>query len=246
MKTAMDVVKGRIVGVDEYGVVTIKAKYDDLYTMIKRGYRECNIQMIDSRTLSDQQRRACYAMIREISDFTGMGTDSAKQYTKLKFLAEDFGETADKIFSLSNAPMSLVCAYQKWLVRFILDWDIPTKKPLLNFVDDVDDYIYACLTAKKCCICGRTADLHHVDAVGSGRDRTKIIHEGMHVLPLCRMHHTEIHTMTDAEIENKFHIPSKGIPLDKALCRIYRLKYKKEEQENAEQSTASGTADKGH
>lgn len=125
MKTAMDVVKGKIVDIDEHGVVTIKCLYTDWFTLIKREYKECNIQMIDSRPLSDKQRRACYALIGEIADYVGEGKDRTKEYMKLKFLAEDFGETADKIFSLSNAPMSLVCAFQKYLVSFILQWDIP-------------------------------------------------------------------------------------------------------------------------
>lgn len=54
------------------------------------------------------------------------------------------------MFSLSNAPMSLVCAFQRFLVHFMLDWDIPCSIPLLEFVDDVQDYLYACLVAKKC------------------------------------------------------------------------------------------------
>ena len=100
-----------------------------------------------------------------------------KEYMKLKFLAEDFGETADKIFSLSNAPMSLVCAFQKYLVSFILQWDIPCHFPLLQFVDDIPDYIYSCLINRKCCVCGSRAELHHVDRVGMGRNREEIIHE---------------------------------------------------------------------
>ena len=125
MKTPIDIVRGKIVDVDEHGVMTIKAKYDDWRTMLRRDYKECNIQMIDSRPLSDRQRKTCYKLLREISNFTGMGIDPTKEYLKLKFLAEDLQVTADHIFSLSSAPMSLVCAFQRFLVNFILDWDIP-------------------------------------------------------------------------------------------------------------------------
>ena len=153
MKTPVDIIRGRIVDVSLNGELTIKAQYDDWYTLAKRGYKDCNVQMIDSRPLSDKQRRACYALLGEIADFTGNGKDSTKEYMKLKFLAEDFGETAEKIFSLSNAPMSLVCAFQRFLVRFILDWDIPTKFSMLDLVDDVGDYLYACLINRKCAVC---------------------------------------------------------------------------------------------
>ncbi len=205
------------------GELTIKAQYDDWYTLTKRGYSDCLVQLVDSRPLSDKQRRACYALLGEIADFTGNGKDSTKEYMKLKFLAEDFGETADKIFSLSNAPMSLVCAFQRFLVRFILDWDIPTKFPMLDLVDDVGDYLYACLINRKCAVCGKRADLHHVDHVGMGRDREEIIHEGMEALPLCREHHAEAHTLGAQSFAEKYHIEH-GIKLDKTLCRIYRLK----------------------
>lgn len=223
MKTPVDIIRGRIVDVSLNGELTIKAQYDDWYTLTKRGYSDCLVQMIDSRPLSDKQRRACYALLGEIADFTGNGKDSTKEYMKLKFLAEDFGETADKIFSLSNAPMSLVCAFQRFLVRFILDWDIPTKFPMLDLVDDVGDYLYACLINRKCAVCGKRADLHHVDHVGTGRNREEIIHEGMEALPLCREHHAEAHTLGAQSFAEKYHIEH-GIKLDKTLCRIYRLK----------------------
>jgi hypothetical protein len=145
---------------------------------------------------------------------------------KLKFIAEDLEQTADQIFSLSNAPMSLVCAFQRFIVRFILDWDIPTRFPLLDMVDDVQDYIYSCLMNKKCCICGSHTDLHHIERVGMGRSRDEIVHEGMEVLPLCREHHTEAHTMPDEAFFEKYHLNG-GIELDKTLCRIYKLKARK-------------------
>lgn len=228
MKTPIDTVKGRIVGYDERTQeLLIRARYDDWYTMTKREYRECLVQPLDSRPLSDRQRKMCYALLREISDYTGQDVHSAKEYLKLRFLADDFGETADRIFSLSNAPMSLVCAFQRYLVRFIVEYDIPCRVSLLEYVDDVADYIYACLIAKKCCITGRPAELHHIDRVGMGRDRTDIIHEGMEVLPLCREMHQEAYTMSDREFFDKYHLPG-GVVMDKTLCRIYKVKAKRE------------------
>lgn len=230
MKSPVDTVRGRIVGYDEKrGELLIRAPYDDWHTMAKREYKECLVQPIDSRPLSGQQRKMCYALLREISEYTGQGMDPTKEWMKIKFLAEDLEQTADKIFSLSNAPMSLVCAFQRFLVRFILDWDIPCRFSLLEYVDDVADYIYHCLVVKKCCICGAPTDLHHIDRVGMGRNRHDIIHEGLEVLPLCREHHTEAHTMPDEEFFNKYHIPG-GVVMDKTLCRLYGLKKRKEDK----------------
>lgn len=227
MKSPIDTVKGSIVGYDERRQeVLIRAPYDDWRTMTRREYKSCLVQLVDSRPLSDKQRKMCYALLREIADYTGQGMDPTKEWMKIKFMADDMEQTADKIFSLSNAPMSLVCAFQRYLIRFILDWDIPCSFPLLEYADDVPDYIYSCLMNKKCCICGKHADLHHVDRVGMGRGRTDIIHEGLEVLPLCREHHTQAHTMPDAEFFERYHLPG-GIVMDRTLCRIYGLKAKR-------------------
>lgn len=98
-------VKGAIVDYDPLTQeVVIRAPYDDWLTLTKRGYKQCLVQLIDSRPLSDKQRRACYALLREIADYTGQGADQTKEWMKIKFLADDLEQTADKIFSLSNAP----------------------------------------------------------------------------------------------------------------------------------------------
>ena len=147
-KSPIDIIKGRIVDIDEHGILTIKAVYNDWPTLIKRQYENCNIQLIDGRPLSDKQRRTCYALIRDIANYSGMGLDPTKEFLKIKFVTEELQETADQLFSLSSAPMSLVCAFQKFLIEFILDWDIPCSIPLLDFVDDIQSYVYACLMAK--------------------------------------------------------------------------------------------------
>ena len=227
MKSPVDTVKGRIVGYDERrGELLIRAPYADWHTLTKREYSQVLVQPIDGRPLSDKQRNLCYKLLRVISDYTGQGLDPTKEWMKIKFLAEDLEQTADKIFSLSNAPMSLVCAFQRFLIRFILEWDVPCSFSLLEYADDVADYIYHCLVTRHCCICGMLTDLHHIDRVGMGRDRTDIIHEGMEVLPLCREHHTEAHTMPDAEFFEKYHRPG-GVTMDKTLCRLYGLKARK-------------------
>lgn len=227
MKSPIDTVKGRIVDVKENGEITIVAHYDDWFTLTKRGYRECYVEMIDSRPLSDKQRRSCYAMIREIADWMGESKAEAKELLKVEFWTAELWQTADSLFSLSNAPMSVVAAFQRWLARFIVSHDIPTKKSLLSYVDDISDYVYSCLINRKCAICGRKADLHHVDRVGMGRDRTEIVHEGMEVLPLCREHHTQAHSMPDAEFYALHHLDG-GIKLDKTLCKIYGLNRRKD------------------
>lgn len=218
----IDRVKARIVGYDEHTGEAIIRAPADFIKMAHQEQREVWIEFIDSRPLSDRQRRNVYAMIREIADWSGYLPDEVKSHLKRKFWYGELLETAD-IFSLSNASMSVVAAFQSWLARFIVANDVPTHKPMLEYIDDVQDYVYACLIHKKCPICGKAADLHHIDAVGMGRDRTQIIHEGLEVLPLCREHHTEIHTIGKADFLKRYHLNG-GIIADKTICRIYGLK----------------------
>ena len=228
MKSPVDTVRGKIVReVPERNYALVAVPYDWV-TATHRQYKECLVQFLDSRPLSDKQRKMCYKLLGEISDYVGMTKERTKEIMKIKFMADDLEQTADQIFSLSNAPMSLVCAFQRFLIRFILDWDIPCSFSLLEYVDDVPDYIYACLIAKKCCITGRPAELHHVDRVGMGRDRTDICHEGMEALPLSREMHQEAHTMTDQQFFEKYHLPG-GIVLDRTLCKIWKLKARKKD-----------------
>ena len=219
--SVIDRVKGKITGYDERrGVVQIEAPYDDFARMCRREYKEVEITMLDSRPLSERQRKSCYAMLREIADWSGYEPDEIKDMMKFNFLAslvEDMNN-----FSLSNAPMSLVAAFQTFLARFIISHDVPTRRSMLEYVDDIDDYVLACLTQKKCVICGKKADLHHVTAVGAGRNREEIVHEGMEVLPLCREHHTEAHTIGRESFNERYHIH--GVEADKTICRIYGLK----------------------
>ena len=221
----IDRVRGKIVNYDERrGVVLIEAPYEDFATMCRREYKEVEITMLDSRPLSDRQRKSCYAMLREIAEWSGYGADEIKDMMKFNFigsLVEDMQQ-----FSLSNAPMSLVAAFQTFLARFIVAHDVPTRRPMLEYVDDIDDYVYACLINKKCPICGKKADLHHYASIGMGMDRDTIIHEGMEVLPLCREHHTEVHTIGRDTFMRKYHLGDHGIEADKTICKIYGLNTK--------------------
>lgn len=225
MKSAADTVKGKIVDYNpQTGEITIKAVYDDWITMTRREYKNCLIQFEDSRPLSAKQRKHCYAMIGEIADYTGMEQEEAKTWMKLKFLSEDFEGMADKIFSLSNASMSMICQFQNFLVDFILSWSIPTRIPLINMIDDVEQYVYSCLVHKKCCVCGRPAVLHHWDRVGAGNDRSEINHIGMRAEPLCFEHHTECHTKPQEEFDALYHL--QPVRIDKTICKIYKLNSK--------------------
>lgn len=214
--------KGKVKEIYENGTALIIAPID-IYQATHRNVKECYIDYIDSRPLSDKQRRMCYSLINAIAEWSGSSTEEVKEAFKLEFWAEKVDALADKIFSLANAPMSLVATFQKFLIGFIIANDVPLKFSLLGYVDDTRDYVYQCLIHKKCCICGKRAELHHIDAIGMGNDRTEVEQLGREVMSLCRVHHTEIHGIGRQDFMNRYHLDG-GIKADRTILKIYGLK----------------------
>ena len=203
MRRPVEVVKGKITDISRDGELTIKARCD-IDMLMKREYRECVIQMVDSRPLSHKQRRACYALLREIADYTGMSVETSKEWLKLKFISNELDGMMDT-FSLSDAPMSLVAGFQRFLIRLILEYDIPCSVKLLEFVDDINDYMYACLATKHCCVCGRSGGLH--------------LH-GDKAMCLCGEHEYELIEKGFDNFKEMYHITD-GVSMDKHLRKIY-------------------------
>ena len=214
--------KGVLTDIREDGTAVIEARLD-AGMLVHRKVKEVYIDPIDSRPLSDKQRRMCYALIKAIADWSGSSSEDVKQAFKMEFWAEQIDTLADKIFSLSNAPMSLVAEFQRFLVKFIIENDVPLNFPLIGYVDDIAHYTYMCVIHRKCAVCGRRAELHHVDAVGMGNDRDKVQHLGREVISLCRAHHTEMHTLGKQDFCGKYHLDG-GVTADRTILKIYGLK----------------------
>lgn len=111
---------------------------------------------------------------------------------------------------------------------------------MLNRTDDIYRYLYLCLAHRKCAICNDHADVHHVDRIGMGRDRERIVHEGLLAVALCRKHHNAAH-LGESELFEKYHIH--GIALDKYLCQRLSLRAGKDDEDGRIRSSddAEGT-----
>lgn len=200
--------------------ITVVVPYDNDFLLEKQGITECEVTLLDGRRISAEQRRKIYATFKDIALWTGYVPDEIKAILKYEFIAKKGCE----YFSLSDVNMTLAKEFLEFLIEFCLQHDIPTSDSLLERSPDIARYVYMCLKNKKCCITGKRAELHHVDAVGMGRDRKDIIHTGMRVLPLSRKKHTESHTIGQKSFEEKYHIF--GIKLTPELCKIWKVKDK--------------------
>lgn len=185
----------------------------------------------DARQISPEQRRKAWALIGEIAAFGGYIGSGDKELLnadmKRKFLIERVDDlTAEAIqrFSLSDVDMTTARLYITFLIDFCIEHGVPTKQPLWEMADDVEAYVYQCSINQVCAVCRRHAGIHHVDAVGMGRDRAEICHIGMMHLPLCwgvGGHHQELHQIGDKAFLEKYHLSP--IPIDERIARLYKL-----------------------
>ena len=207
---------GKIVDYSNKRLTIILDKHIDK-DLINKEIEEIEIVLNDGRNITSDQRRKIFAIIRDIAIWNG----DEPEYIR-KFLMFDYRATKDiKQFSLSDTDITTARGFIEYLIGFCFIWNIPTKKPLNQYADDVEQYLYKCLEHKKCAICNANGEIHHVDRVGMGRNREKIVHEGLNAVCLCRKHHTEAHS-NEVQLFKKYHI--RGILLDKYLCKKLNLR----------------------
>lgn len=176
----------------------------------------------DKRCISPEQRRKAYALMGEISIWSGMHTEEIKLTMKHDFIQRHIEGLHKELFSLSDCDMTTARDFITYLIDFMLEFDVPSRMPLYDLCDDIHRYVYACMMQKKCAVCGQKSDLHHVDRVGMGRDRKEICHIGMEALPLCRLHHQEAHTHGDRVLLEKYHLQT--VVIDAKIAKKYKLK----------------------
>ncbi len=222
------VVKGRITSRTEgknKGFYVFCPVSDGEYDRILSTHKaEVLVDFKDGRCLSIQQRRKIYALIGCIADWTGYTPmEAMKELLKLRFM-EEGSRLEPKVFSLSNVDMSTARDFISWLIEFCLIYGIPCREPFWKLCEDVPKYVYACLMNKRCVVCGQKAELHHYDAVGMGRNRKEICHIGMRSLPLCRIHHMEIHSCKDGKEGFCRRYIIEPAKIDKAIARKYGLR----------------------
>lgn len=226
----MEIIGGRIVEAGP-GYIVIRAPYDNTQRMIRREYEEVQIGLKDGRRITPEQRRKAFALVGEIAAYTGYERDEAHLTLKHEFISKHLDQLQKELFSLSDCDVTTAKEYISYLIDFCLTFDVPTKVPLTELCDDVERYVYACLIHKKCCVCGKKAELHHVDRVGMGNNRNEIVHEGRECLPLCREHHTEVDHLGDVRLCERYHVVP--VKIDERIIKTYRLRTKGAEKNGA-------------
>ena len=183
---------------------------------------EVRVFWADNRCISAEQRRKAWALMTEIAAYQGQDKEDVYREQSAAFSIKNFESLQGHLFHLSTATVSEARDFINLLIEIIIEYGIPTKEPLYGLCDDLERYTYACLMNKKCAVCGKKTELHHVDHVGMGYNRKEINHIGMRCLPLCREHHMEAHSIGQTAFDAKYHL--EPIPIDEQIARKYGLK----------------------
>ena len=163
-------------------------------------------RLFDNRVITAPQRKFINALCRDIARYTGDNIDQVREHRKLEFI-HDKGLPYFSTSELAkNCSVSLASQFISYIVDFCLDNDIGLAESPLNYVDDIKHYLIKCLWTRKCALCGKKGQVHHVDAVGAGRNRKKIDHTKHHLMCLCDGHHDESHRKGQLTFMRKHHI----------------------------------------
>ncbi len=218
----MEIVSGNVVDISPDGYIIARAALPNIDRALIRHYDKIQIGLPDGRTISPEQRRKAYALMREIAEWMGDLPEYVKRLMKMEFMVTRMQALEKHIFSLSDCDMTTAREFITYLIDFIIEHDVPTQTPLIELCEDITRYVYACLMHKKCAVCGANhVDLHHVQAVGAGRNRDDILQLRMPVLPLCREHHMESHNIGQKTFLEKYHL--QAIPLTVEIGKKYKL-----------------------
>lgn len=192
------------------------------------------IEIVDPRKARPAQRKLFFALCNDIQSWAGAPMkDFLKDFFYTTYAIENDGAE----ISLADGTNNSVSDANKLLdivIDFMFEWSVPFKQGYELLPRDENYFLYQCCKHRKCVVCGKHADIHHMNGstVGAGSNRNKIDHTKRYVLPLCRVDHNLIHSQGEDEFCKMNHLPIRGIKLDVETLKKIGVKgdYREEEQ----------------
>lgn len=183
-------------------MVVLVPKRDLADLFLDKHIKTAEIRFYDGRTITAEQRKKAYATMADISDWTGENAEVMKHCLKNEYVSR----TGNPYFSLSDCSIDTAREFISTIIDIAIEYGVQLKEPAVNRAEDVDRFLYSCIKNKRCAVCGRDGEIHHVDTIGMGNDRRKVDDSKYRKICLCRKHHTEIHTIGTTRFEEKYHV----------------------------------------
>ncbi|KRN31124.1 putative HNHc nuclease [Liquorilactobacillus mali] len=187
------------------------------------------IEIVDPRKARPKQRALFFALIGDIWNWSGQPVEELKEYFYIQYAIK----TAGRMISLADDTKNTVSDANRLLeivIDFMFEYRVPFKQGYELLPKSEEYYLYQCCKHRVCMICGKHSDLHHLETIGMGGNRTKVDHTKRGLVALCRVHHMEIEQIGINAFEQKYHIKVKGIKLDVDTLRSLGVQGKYEEE----------------
>ncbi|WP_420732610.1 putative HNHc nuclease [Enterococcus faecalis] len=158
------------------------------------------VEFLDNRQMSQKQNALSHVLIADVARWSYDEPKWIESVLKYYYEAK-----SGVYFEHSRATKNEATEWIGFLIEFILKNDIPLEKRYQYLLEN-NKWFYYCLKYRKCCICGKHAEVCHIEVVGMGRNRKKISHENFTFYAGCRFHHQEEHRIGTKNFLNKYQI----------------------------------------
>lgn len=177
-------------------------------------------ELADPRKARPKQRALFFALLGDIHNWSGEPTEWLKDYFYTRYTIK----TAGSEISLADDTKNTVSDATELIedvIDFIFEFDVPIHEGYTLLPRNENYFQYECIKHRQCLVCGKHADIDHIDEIGSGRNRTHLNHTKFRLASLCRTHHTERHKIGTKLFCQRHHLTNIGIKVDaKTLKRI--------------------------
>ena len=156
-------------------------------------------------TTTDEQRKHYWALIKDISDYTGEPQWKVVLNMKYLFMVEH-DLTEEPSLARNRMKKEITAKFIQLIIDYCLENDIPLRNSYLSAMESRQFFI---MTMKRICWITHkpNADLCHFEnTVGMGRNRNKIDHTQSKFMTLSRELHQEQHRIGEKSFCEKYHI----------------------------------------
>ena len=200
-------------------VVRNVALDSDSLRMIDNGYPlDVNLEVIDGKKITIQQRKKIFALLNDIYLFTGQPQEDLRQ--QFQFYLEMI--KGYEPISLTDTTRRIASELIEVIIAWVFQHDIPLNYKTSDLMKNDQTFLYLATVHRKCVICGKYGELAHYHAVGRGRNRRKIDHTDNKVLALCFSHHREQHDMGMDSFNAKYHLKDSWVSVDDRLNKMLK------------------------
>ena len=164
-------------------------------------------------TTTDLQRKHYWALIGDISEYTGDPKWRIVLNMKYLYMLEN-EVTKEPSMARNKMKRSEAAKLIQLIIEWCIDNGVPFHHPTGYIPADESKYFFKMTMEKFCWICGKpNSQMAHYEAVGMGRNRNKIDHTNHNFMCLCQQHHSEQHNIGIETFIDKYKLP-RGIKLN--------------------------------